>query len=377
MKYDEYHRLAEEELEQGVYSNALWAEAYSRARGDEKRAYRLYVGWRAEEIRHEGRDKAKSSESSESPKTERTSENWRNMRTHYDNLQVSRAASPKVIRAAYKSLVQDWHPDRNPGNREEAERVLKIINKAYDVLSNERLRAEHDRWIDAHHKSGRPGTHEKQPYKEQNQKHQPSSSNTESVAANPEQNSMPFAQPWKRLSAGVVDLVITYVCGIVLGVLVAPLLAANAADQHQLESQLTGLGYIFGWLYFSLFEITKLQATPGKLLLGIKVTDLAGHKVGFGKSTGRHWAKLISAIILLTGFIMIIFTRKKQGLHDIMAGCLVLERGAVNATSYTGKHVSSPSISWSSIFPNDSNRWIYALVILGSLIYFPIKCSAP
>lgn len=70
------------------------------------------------------------------------------MNTHYDNLQVSRNASQRVIRAAYKSLSQEWHPDKHPSDRLKAERIIKIINKAYEVLSDPELKAAHDKWID-------------------------------------------------------------------------------------------------------------------------------------------------------------------------------------------------------------------------------------
>jgi curved DNA-binding protein CbpA len=72
------------------------------------------------------------------------------LRTHYDNLQVSRAASAEVIRAAYRTLAQRWHPDRNPQDRPHAEWVTRIINVAYEVLSDPTRRAEHDSWIEAH-----------------------------------------------------------------------------------------------------------------------------------------------------------------------------------------------------------------------------------
>jgi curved DNA-binding protein CbpA len=70
------------------------------------------------------------------------------MNTHYDNLQVSRNASLRVIRAAYKSLSQEWHPDKHPNDRANSERIMKIINQAYEVLSDPALRAAHDKWID-------------------------------------------------------------------------------------------------------------------------------------------------------------------------------------------------------------------------------------
>jgi len=66
--------------------------------------------------------------------------------THYDNLKVSRNAPPEVIRAAYKTLSQRYHPDRNPGNAEAA-RIMAIINSSYEVLSDPAKRREHDQWI--------------------------------------------------------------------------------------------------------------------------------------------------------------------------------------------------------------------------------------
>ena len=66
--------------------------------------------------------------------------------THYDNLKVARDAPPEVIRAAYKSLSQKYHPDRH-GNSTEAIRIIQIINTAYTVLSDPAKRREHDEWI--------------------------------------------------------------------------------------------------------------------------------------------------------------------------------------------------------------------------------------
>ncbi len=66
--------------------------------------------------------------------------------THYDNLRVTRNAPPEVIRAAYKSLSQKFHPDRNP-DKEDATRTFQIIKSAYEVLSDPAKRREHDEWI--------------------------------------------------------------------------------------------------------------------------------------------------------------------------------------------------------------------------------------
>ena len=80
------------------------------------------------------------------------------------------------------------------------------------------------------------------------------------------------------------------------------------------------------WLYFALMESSGKGATLGKMALGIKVTDLNGNGISFGTATGRFFGKMISGVILYIGFIMAGFTEKKQALHDIMAGCLVVNK---------------------------------------------------
>ena len=81
---------------------------------------------------------------------------------------------------------------------------------------------------------------------------------------------------------------------------------------------------IIPWLYFAGFESSRGQATPGKTLLRIMVTDMEGNRISFSRATLRFFAKFISTVIIFIGFIMIGLTRKRQGLHDRIAGCLVL-----------------------------------------------------
>lgn len=70
------------------------------------------------------------------------------IRTHYDNLKVSRDAPIEVIQAAYRSLARKYHPDRN-GSTPEGEAIMKTINASYEVLSDPDKRAQHDQWIAA------------------------------------------------------------------------------------------------------------------------------------------------------------------------------------------------------------------------------------
>jgi len=59
------------------------------------------------------------------------------------------------------------------------------------------------------------------------------------------------------------------------------------------------------------------------MALSMKVTDLQGNRISFARATGRHFAKYISAMILLIGYIMAGFTERKQALHDMITGTLV------------------------------------------------------
>lgn len=68
-------------------------------------------------------------------------------RTHYDNLNVTQNAQSDVIKAAYKSLCQSYHPDKYIGSDEQANRIMKFINKAYSVLSDPLKRSEYDKSI--------------------------------------------------------------------------------------------------------------------------------------------------------------------------------------------------------------------------------------
>lgn len=82
---------------------------------------------------------------------------------------------------------------------------------------------------------------------------------------------------------------------------------------------------IFFWLYFALFESGTKQATWGKQIVGIRVTGLDGERISFARATGRAFSKFISYMIFYVGFIMAAFTDKKQALHDIIAGTLVVK----------------------------------------------------
>ncbi len=84
------------------------------------------------------------------------------------------------------------------------------------------------------------------------------------------------------------------------------------------------VAFVGYWLYEALLTASSWQGTVGKRVLRLKVTDEAGNRISFARSTGRFFAKILSQVILWIGFIMVAFTDKKRGLHDMLAGTLVM-----------------------------------------------------
>jgi uncharacterized RDD family membrane protein YckC len=143
-----------------------------------------------------------------------------------------------------------------------------------------------------------------------------------------------YAGFWLRLAAYILD---SLLLGLVAGVAVfAPLISRGAISPDNLWVIYTGtsqqfvalrlLTLMIQWVYFALLESSPWQASVGKKMLGLVVTDMEGKRISFGRATARYFCTLLSGFILMAGFIMIAFTQKKQGLHDILTGCLVIKR---------------------------------------------------
>ena len=140
----------------------------------------------------------------------------------------------------------------------------------------------------------------------------------------------PYGGFWIRVAAYLIDSIVLAIgggiIGGILGGVIGVLMASSgSSDQIAVVSGLIGnaIGIVINWLYFAILESSVWQATLGKKALGLVVTDIDGRRIGFGRATGRHFAKMVSAIILGIGFMMAGWTERKQGLHDLMAGTLV------------------------------------------------------
>jgi len=136
---------------------------------------------------------------------------------------------------------------------------------------------------------------------------------------------------WLRVVAYLIDGILLNIGFGIVGSLVGiALFPADPAklDLEDLLSQTSEFQFVtlvVTLLYFSLMESSPRGATVGKMIVGLRVVDEQGNRISFLRATGRFFAKIVSSIILFIGFLMIAFTDRKRGLHDIMAGTLVVK----------------------------------------------------
>ncbi len=146
-----------------------------------------------------------------------------------------------------------------------------------------------------------------------------------------------YAGFWRRLAAYLID-------GIVLGLVETTLVVGVAlmspnmvpidrADPVYSTAQdvsnllgVIGVCWAISWAYFAIFESSPARATVGKLALGIYVGDAHGDPIGFPRASVRFWLKLLSSVPLWGGWLIAAFTPRKQALHDLLAGTLVLRK---------------------------------------------------
>ena len=139
-----------------------------------------------------------------------------------------------------------------------------------------------------------------------------------------EQLRIVYAGFWWRVLAYLLDGVVLAVGLVVLGFFIGLIFLRHGAEEPGLEAFFGLFGFLAVWLYFALMESSAQQATLGKKACGLRVTDLDGDRISFARATGRHFAKIISGLVLAIGYVMVAFTARKQGLHDKIAGTLVV-----------------------------------------------------
>ena len=147
---------------------------------------------------------------------------------------------------------------------------------------------------------------------------------TQPVAAPvpPSAPALMYAGFWQRFLAFVIDGLLIAFVSVLVYVVTLVLFFSVFSSYIQIEQWIV---FILTILYFALMESSSHQGTIGKILVGLKVTDLNGNRISFGRALGRYFGKIISTLIIFIGYLMIAFTEKEQGLHDIIAGTLVVK----------------------------------------------------
>lgn len=184
---------------------------------------------------------------------------------------------------------------------------------------------------------------------------------------------------WLRFAAFIIDSFILSAAAFVLYVLLALVVivpAAASGGQHRMSAMLGFVMVLFAivliagnWLYFALCQSSRWQATPGKLALGLQVTDLYGRRIGFGRATGRYFGKILSGMIFDIGYMLAGWTARKQALHDLLAGCCVVHKGGLEALERgepTGQGVPASGMP----------GWAIALIAIGGFFFMVIPIVA-
>ncbi|MBL0062278.1 MAG: RDD family protein [bacterium] len=152
-----------------------------------------------------------------------------------------------------------------------------------------------------------------------------------------------YAGFWIRFLAHLIDQIVISIVGFVFFIIALVFTAGSVVSLSDLEDidnldPAVILGLIGGWvifiivtsvaqwLYYAFMESSASRGTLGKMALGLQVIGRDGETINFARASGRYFAKFLSAMILMVGYIMAGFTAKKQGLHDILADTYVVKQ---------------------------------------------------
>ncbi len=162
-----------------------------------------------------------------------------------------------------------------------------------------------------------------------------------------------YAGFWRRVLAYLVDAtVLAGVGGILFGAVYA--FAPDSLDSLSSLTNFLLVTAVIGWAYSALLESSPAQGTLGKLAIGLYVSDIHGDPITFLRASIRYLLKVFSSLFCFLGWVMPAFTPKKQALHDLLAGTLVLRRShylvfGTEAPTEPGEHWDGTS--WVASIP--------------------------
>jgi uncharacterized RDD family membrane protein YckC len=131
-----------------------------------------------------------------------------------------------------------------------------------------------------------------------------------------------YAGFWRRLAAYIVDASLLVGIEIVL----ASSISVLEPNDFEALANVAPVSAALWWAYFAILESSPAQGTLGKIAFDMRVTDLHGDPVSFRRAFFRHFAKYLSSLIFGAGWFLAAFTPRKQALHDLVAGTLVLRK---------------------------------------------------
>ncbi|HEX7370470.1 MAG TPA: RDD family protein [Rhodanobacteraceae bacterium] len=196
-----------------------------------------------------------------------------------------------------------------------------------------------------------------------------------------------YAGFWRRVLAWIIDVVILAAINWVLLLffgawLLVPWMFMGGwhanVSTHVFHDGPQPYGLLLTWLYYALCEASPWQATPGKLALGLAVTDVQGQRIGFPRATGRFFGKIVSALILCIGFLLAGWTARKQALHDFMAGCCVVRKDGLAAWQREQTPSAEPAAAASASYPYHTAGlpgWAIALIVLAACIFLVLPIA--
>lgn len=129
---------------------------------------------------------------------------------------------------------------------------------------------------------------------------------------------------WRRFAAFLIDSVIVGLVILILSAAMGFSVGVGGVGGAGATAYGILIAIAAPWLYWAGMESSKHQATIGKMALGMAVTDQFNNRISFLRATARYFGKILSAMTLLVGFIMAAFTQRRQALHDMLAGSLVV-----------------------------------------------------
>ena len=159
----------------------------------------------------------------------------------------------------------------------------------------------------------------------------------------PVANAAEYGGFWRRAWAGTIDVALEASGALVVTVAIDfafSRIGRMLGYEPWIPKVATGMAYILvltigAWLYCAFMESSPRRATIGKRIMGLQVVTADGERVSFGQATVRHFMKFLSLFSAGFGFVMAVWTKRRQALHDMPCDCLVIRDRSKKSLSAT------------------------------------------